>query len=337
MQINTPEPSYEFSINNTFLSHQSPFNDGLNILANGDNLSLAVLAFEAACQQNPLDVEAWRLLGSTQADNANESAAMHTLEEALKLAPNDLEILMGLAVSYTNNGYDGKAYELLERWILLKHPEVGEGAEPLDSSVFPSHHAQLEHVKNLFIAAARLTPEDGQIDTAVQVGLGVLCFSGESYQMAADCFSAALAGNEDPGLGSNTQLDLHILWNRLGAALANMGRYGEAIEAYQMALAINTNYVRANHNLAVLYHNIHEYTEAAEHSLEALRKHNASGPKSVKRVGSLEGKDINARYDHSEELYEVLRKILRQLNRWDLVEGVGPGMDVLSYRKEVFG
>lgn len=332
MQIPKSEPAYSFALDNDLLSNQSPFQDGLRILANGDNLSLATLAFEAACQQDPSHVEAWRMLGNTHADNADEFLAMRAYEEAANLDPDNLEILMGLAVSFMNNGYDGKAYEALERWILIKYPFVSDAVEPLDASHFPSRHAQLEYVKNLFLTAARHETVDGQIDTAVQVGLGVLCFSGESYSMAVDCFSAALAANPNPSLGDNTQMDLHLLWNRYGAAMANMGRYDEAIDAFEMALAINTNFVRAHYNLAVLYHNTNKYTSAAENALEALSKQNIRQSKAPKRQGEEAALDEERR---SEELYEMLRKILRQLNRWDLVDGVKPGMSISSYKREI--
>ncbi len=76
-----------------------PFQEGIRLMEEGGNLSLAALAFEAAAQKNPDHVEAWVNLGSAQAQNEKEEAAIRALEHALKLDPNNLAALMGLAVS----------------------------------------------------------------------------------------------------------------------------------------------------------------------------------------------------------------------------------------------
>uniref|UniRef100_A0A8H7TQX0 Peroxin-5 n=1 Tax=Bionectria ochroleuca TaxID=29856 RepID=A0A8H7TQX0_BIOOC len=111
------------------------------------------------------------------------------------------------------------------------------------------------------------------MDPDVQVGLGVLFYGAEEYEKAVDCFQSALHSSE---LGStNQQEQVHLLWNRLGATLANSGRSEEAIAAYEQALSQAPNFVRARYNLGVSCININCHHEAACHFLAALDMHKA--------------------------------------------------------------
>ena len=50
-----------------------------------------------------------------------------------------------------------------------------------------------------------------------------------------------------------------LLWNKLGATLANSSRSEEAVEAYQHALHISPGYVRTRYNLGVACVNLGAY------------------------------------------------------------------------------
>ena len=122
----TPElGSYLFEESNVFKDVPNAFEEGQKIVREGGSLSLAALAFEAAVQKDTQFVEAWVALGQAQAQNEKESPAIRALEQALKLDPDNLDALMGLSVSYTNEGYDSLAYRTLERWIGAKYPQLG--------------------------------------------------------------------------------------------------------------------------------------------------------------------------------------------------------------------
>ncbi|KAK2804763.1 Peroxisomal membrane signal receptor PTS1 [Onygenales sp. PD_10] len=336
---------YLFEEQNAFKSVSNPFEEGVRIMKEGGNLSLAALAFEAAVQKDPQHIEAWTMLGSAQAQNEKESPAIRALEQALKLDPSNLDALMGLAVSYTNEGYDSTAYRTLERWLSVKYPQIVDPttlSEDTDLS-FTDRHILHEKVTDLFIRAAQLSPHGEQMDPDVQVGLGVLFYGAEEYSKAVDCFSAALASTES-GI-SNQQDQIHLLWNRLGATLANSGRSEEAIEAYEKALTINPNFVRARYNLGVSCINIGCYPEAAQHLLGALSMHKVVEQEGRERardiVGGLDGVGeaelenlINISQNQSTNLYDTLRRVFSQMGRRDLSDLVVSGMDVSVFRKE---
>ncbi|ORY05719.1 hypothetical protein BCR34DRAFT_519440 [Clohesyomyces aquaticus] len=326
---------------NPFTESVNPFEDGVKIMEEGGNLSLAALNFEAAVQKDPQHVAAWVKLGEAQAQNEKETPAIRALEQALKLDPSNLDALMGLAVSYTNEGYESTAYRTLERWLATKYPSLLK--EPLSSDAdmgFTDRHLLHEKVTNLFIEAAQLSPSGEQMDPDVQVGLGVLFYSVEEYDKAVDCFGAALASTESGT--SNSSLQVHLLWNRLGATLANSGKSEEAIDAYSRALSLRPNFVRARYNLGVSCINIGCFTEAAQHLLGALAMHKfiqSEGQEVVREMAQKNGfseahtNDL-IQQNQSTNLYDTLRRVFGQMGRRDLADIVGPGMDVDKFRGE---
>jgi peroxin-5 len=342
-----PDPTVEeylFESDNLFASQSDPFEEGLRIMSSGGNLSLAALAFEAAVQKDPSHVEAWVYLGSAQAQNEKEDAAIRALEHAMKLDPNNLSALMGLAVSYTNEGYDSTAYRTLERWLSVKYPSI-LSPQDLSSAAelgFTDREQLHTRVTNLFIQAAQLSPDGEHMDPDVQVGLGVLFYGAEEYDKAVDCFTAALHSSE---LGASNQRDqLHLLWNRLGATLANSGRSEEAIAAYEKALSLNPNFVRARYNLGVSCINIGCHAEAAGHLLAALDMHKSvekEGREKAREIlGGAEGGVTDERLEamtmqnRSTTLYDTLRRVFAQMGRRDLAEQVVVGVDPDLFRGE---
>jgi peroxin-5 len=356
--------NYMFESQNPYLENPnasaSAFDQGVQILKEHGNLSLAALAFEAAVQQNPSHIEAWTLLGSAQAQNEKESPAIRALERALILDPNNLDALMGLAVSYTNEGYDSTAYRTLERWLTVKYPQIHPPSHLSEATDLGFTDRTLLHsrVTNLFIRAAQISPSGEHMDPDVQVGLGVLFYGDEDFEKAVDCFHAALASTES-GI-ANREGQLHLLWNRLGATLANSGRSEDAIAAYEKALTANPNFVRARYNLGVSCINIGCYPEAAQHLLGALSMHRVVEEQgldqareivaNVRHAGSGEdgaGGDGAAgaaiddetleriiQQNESSNLYDTLRRAFTGMKRRDLSERVGAGMSLDGFRGE---
>ena len=317
----------------------------MEILQTHGNLSLAALAFEAAVQQNPNHVEAWTLLGSAQAQNEKESPAIRALEKSIQLDPNNMDALMGLAVSYTNEGYETTAYRTLERWLSVKYPQVHPPDQVSEASDvgFTEQAILHEKVTNLFIKAAQLSPSGELMDPDVQVGLGVLFYGDDDFEKAVDCFNSALASHETGT--TNRESQVHLLWNRLGATLANSGRSEDAIAAYCKALDHNSNFVRARYNLGVSCINIGCYPEAAGHLLGALNLHRVVGDEGLDKAREImkdgNGNDVPdaelarmIQQNESSNLYDTLRRAFQGMGRRDLVERVGTGMNLDQFRGE---
>lgn len=302
---------YQFEENNQFMNESDPFAIGVQIMESGGNLTEAALAFEAAVQKNQSHAEAWNKLGSVQAQNEKEESAVRALERCIELEPGNLSALMTLAVSYTNEAYENAAYSTLEKWIALKYPDVvGQARDNLsDDNKYELH----SRVTELFIRAAQLSPDAANMDADLQDGLGVLFYGSEDFDKAIDCFNAAIAARPtDP-----------LLWNRLGATLANSNRSEEAIEAYYKALELRPSFVRARYNLGVSCVNIGCYHEAAQHLLTGLSMNDIEG---ADPTDELTNKSTN--------LLSTLKRVFLAMNRRDLSEKVGNGMDLSAFRTE---
>ncbi|CAJ2501007.1 Uu.00g038600.m01.CDS01 [Anthostomella pinea] len=333
---------YLFEEDNLFEDTANPFEEGMRILEEGGNLSLAALAFEAAAQKNSSHVEAWVQLGIAQAQNEKETAAIRALEQAKNLDPNNATALMTLAVSYTNEGYDSTAYRTLERWLSIRYPSIISPADlsPAADLGFTDRQQLHDKVTQLFINAARLSPDGEHMDPDVQVGLGVLFYGAEEYDKAVDCFSSALASSE---LGlSNEQNQIHLLWNRLGATLANSGKSEDAIAAYEKALTLRPNFVRARYNLGVSCINMGCHSEAAGHLLAALNMHKTAEKEGREQARELLGGeasdaqiDAMTTQNRSTNLYDTLRRVFTQMGRRDLSEQVVSGVDPDIFRGEI--
>lgn len=74
-----------------------------------------------------------------------------------------------------------------------------------------------------------------------------------------DCFQAALQVTNDA-----------LLWNRLGATLANGGRSEEAVDAYRHALNLSPGFIRCRYNLGISCINLNAHRQAVDHLLTAL-------------------------------------------------------------------
>ncbi|XP_052403923.1 PEX5-related protein isoform X2 [Carassius gibelio] len=271
------EKGYYFHTSNPYKDYTNAYEQGLQKCRDGD-LNSAVLLLEAAIQQDPQDSEAWQVLGTTQAENENEQAAIVCLQRCLELHPNNLKALMALAVSLTNTGQQPEACEALHRWIRYnpRYRHLLQDRSPLDGSPLPRRRgssispistlgcSQLVEVLELYQEAVQQNAEG--VDPDLQTGLGVLFNLSSEFDKAVDAFNAALSVRPED----------YLLWNRLGATLANGDRSEEAVEAYTRALELQPGFIRSRYNLGISCINLGAHREAVNNFLTALHQQRKS-------------------------------------------------------------
>ncbi|KAM6936406.1 peroxisomal biogenesis factor 5 isoform 1-T1 [Lycodopsis pacificus] len=286
------DKGYQFEEDNPYLTNPDPLSEGVKRMEAGD-IPGAVRFFESAVQKEPDNQLAWQYLGTCQAENEQEFAAISALRRCIELKNDNLTALMALAVSFTNESLHRQACETLRDW--LKHNpkfrsvwEQNEGEHQQEGATEREKERErfgsllpeslFTDVQSLFLQAANSDP--AQVDPQLQCGLGVLFNLSGEYDKAVDCFSAAL---------SVTPQD-YLLWNKLGATLANGSRSEEAVAAYRRALELQPGFIRSRYNLGISCVNLGAHREAVEHFLEALslqRQASGDGARAARGPGGV--------------------------------------------------
>ncbi|XP_016900629.1 peroxisome biogenesis protein 5 isoform X2 [Cucumis melo] len=240
---------YVFSDMNPYVGHPNPLKEGQDLFRKG-LLSEAVLALEAEVMKNPENSEGWRLLGIAHAENDDDQQAIAAMKRALDVDPTNLEVLLALGVSHTNELEQAAALRYLYGW-LQHHPKYGTLAKPeLADSLYYAD------VAGLFNEAAQMFPDDAD----VHIVLGVLYNLSREFDKAIASFQTALKLKPQD----------YSLWNKLGATQANSIQSADAILAYQQALDLKPNYVRAWANMGISYANQGLYEESIKYYVRSL-------------------------------------------------------------------
>lgn len=334
---------------------ENPFAEGLKRLELGDIPSAALL-FEAAVQLESNNALAWQYLGTTQAQNEKDRSAISALKNCLEHDPDNQQARLAIAASLVNETKYQDACNYLIEW-LVKHEKYGrevnaslEEYRQLDNTLnredseflsgLPERH--YEYVRDKFVQAARISPTNP--DPEVQNSLGVIFNMRGEYDKAVDCFKAALSVRSEDSL----------LWNRLGATLANGNKSDEAVVAYRRALEIAPGFLRSRYNLAISLIHLNLYDEAARQLIQILNMQAAgnkgassgaasmaSGSQSVasgstSAQSNVPGGVIRARSITSTSIWNTLRTVATLMNKPGLYPHID-GRDLDKCNEAVFG
>ncbi|KAI9605851.1 hypothetical protein H4Q26_004220 [Puccinia striiformis f. sp. tritici PST-130] len=230
---------------------------------------------------------------SQTARNEREELAIQALLQAIKIDPQLSDAILALAISYSNENRKTDAFNQIENWINVEISKVDKyrEAQRISSTQTADDQHQIvdeeestttiklkiKHgeLTNKLIDLARLggrKKDKASVDPDVQIALGVLFNSNDEFEKACDCFGAALAVRPlDP-----------LLFNRLGATLANSGKPEEAIQYYNRAIELLPSYIRARYNLSISLINLGKYFESIKNLLDSLViQHQGSSSSSV--------------------------------------------------------
>jgi peroxin-5 len=133
-------------------------------------LSEAALALEAAVRADGQLCEGWRLLGTVHAENDDDRRAIAAMTKANEADPTNLEVLLSLGVSHTNELDQEDATGFMRAW-LRNQPRFAALEAEYAASIGPGAPDTPASVLALFKRAAAAAPVDADVH-AVLVRVG---------------------------------------------------------------------------------------------------------------------------------------------------------------------
>jgi peroxin-5 len=245
---------YRFTDPNPYLGRKDALEVGRDLFRRGV-LSEAALALEAAVRADAKLVEGWRLLGTVHAENDDDRQAIAAMTKANEADPHNLEVLLSLGVSHTNELDQEEAVGHMRSW-LREQPRFRAIEAEHAAALGPGGVDTPASVLELFKRAATAAPRDADVHAV----LGVLAHLCRDYDAAVDAFNQALNINPQD----------YSMWNKLGATQANSARSADAMAAYQRALDLKPNYVRAWCNMGIAFANQGKYADSVAYYVRAL-------------------------------------------------------------------
>ncbi|KAL1743363.1 TPR-like protein [Schizophyllum fasciatum] len=294
-----PVPQYQFQPNNPYLLGESSHHHRMH----AQTAYESILELEAAVQRDPSNAAAWYELGVKQQESEREQKALLALQRSVALDATHMPAWLALAVSYTNDNQRAGTYNAIREWLSrneklapaiaqfrASHPELSD-----EASTARQYTDLVECLMHVIRSDA-----SGEVDADVQIALAIMLNTNEEYVKACDCFRTAL----------DVRPDDWLLYNRVGATLANSNRPQDALYYYYKALELNPLYIRARYNLGISCINLFKYQEAAGHIFDALLLQDSEG---VSDAGPGEGRGVT-----SAALWGSLKTACLHMQRLDL-------------------
>jgi len=189
-------------------------------------------------------------MGQLYQENDQDDYAIIAFKRAYEIDPFDLDSLLCLGISCTNELEQREAITHLFNWLKY-HPDFSQLVAPLNET-----HVEFDQVRDAFLEAHRIKPKD----THVALALGVLSFIQRNFGEAARFFEDGIRENPAD----------HTLWNKYGAAMANNMDTLGAMKIYHQALDLRPNYVRTMANIGLAHRSMGNYGESMPYFLNAL-------------------------------------------------------------------
>lgn len=219
--------AYDFAAENKFVEDDvNSFEKGVVYFEEG-NIKDAILAFEAELQRDAEHDECWRYLGLCHAENDEDTRAINCFRNAIHYDPFNIDALLALGTSYTNEMKVDEALDCLRNWVVhnpafqnIQHELGSPSAASSSSAASPAQDeddaaygdgSALDEVMQLMLNVSRQvdsmqhsmhtsssrsssTTSSGAVATITQVNtvLGVLYNLSLDYDAAAVCFRKAL-------------------------------------------------------------------------------------------------------------------------------------------------
>merc|ERR1719379_2944091 len=113
---NNKNAEYKFSEENPYADSANPLEEAQRLLREGRDRE-ALLALEAEVQRNPESSEGWRQRGQLYAELDQDVEAIQCLRKGHEVDPYNLDSLLALGVSCTNELDQLLALRYLREWI----------------------------------------------------------------------------------------------------------------------------------------------------------------------------------------------------------------------------
>merc|ERR1719194_23380 len=147
---------YKFQGDNPYGDSNDPLAEAQRLLREGRDRE-ALLALEAEVTKNPESSEGWRMLGQLFAELDQDVEAIQCLRKGHEADPYNLESLLALGVSCTNELDQLPALKYLRMWV-ENHEEHQQLTEGLNPPPEYEYEAWRQQVTELFTKAADENP-----------------------------------------------------------------------------------------------------------------------------------------------------------------------------------
>lgn len=253
----------------------------------------AYKATATICQRlieaNPDLGEAWHFLGRVAIETGDFKTAVENLVRAVSLDPENIAARGSLAHALELRGQIEQA---ITAWRTYRNFAPDDPNAPFRLAALLAGEENLNEAVDLYEEVVRLQPGD----PAPLVALGRLYVRAEQGSIAVETLRRAVQIDE-------TRFDS---WYNLATALHGYGDPNDAIDAYESALALNSENPDCHNALGVAFRERGDFAEAVHHGERAIKLH-PGAPEFLNNLGA--ALILTARAGDAVEILERARSL----------------------------